>query len=221
MTKLKNWKENCKKGLTCAVTGMVGLTAGFMGANIMLEPATITETEYVTEYVNQTVTEYVNQTVEVEVEVEVPVEVLVDNENLGLVLDHIYNNDGQIEYLLDDLDDDEVDFIVDRIVFINDIKTLGVNFIENELANELDDYLFTNADNSTTEFDDDDIEDIDVDDDFNDIVVEDVDFDDDEADLIYEVKFEHNNVDYVASVRVEFRDGEADELDVLSVELDS
>jgi len=208
-------KENIKKGLAIAGIALVGGLAGAGIANSLIEPETIIET--ITETVEVPVDvevevpviEYVNQTIEVE----------VDNGNLDIVLEHIYNNDGQIEYLLDDLDDDEIDFIVDRVVFINEAKTMGANYIENELADELDNYLFVNG-NETIEFDDDDIDDIDVDDDFDDIVVDDVDFDDDEADLIYDVKFEHDDVDYVASIKVEIRDGEADDIDILSVELD-
>src|SRR6056297_2209314 len=51
----------------------------------------------------------------VEVPVEVPVEkivekeVKVDNGNLDKVLEHIYDNDGSIEYITDNLDDDELD----------------------------------------------------------------------------------------------------------------
>jgi len=54
----------------------------------------------------------------VEVPVEVIKEVQVDNGNMDLVLDHIYDNDGNIEYLLDDLDDDEIGLIVDRIILL-------------------------------------------------------------------------------------------------------
>lgn len=214
-----------KKILKTGAIALAGLVIGGMGG-AMAFPKVITETVEVEVPIEAPVP----QITEVEVLVEVPVieyvnqteivEVEVDNGNLDMVLDHIYNNDGQIEYLLDDLDDDEIDFIVDRIIFMNDAKTMGVDYIEAELADELDNYVFTNADNSTVEFDDDDITDIDVDDDFDDIVVEDVDFDDDETDLIYEVKFEHDDVDYIASVRVEIRDGEADDMDILSVELD-
>jgi len=203
-------KKKLIMGALCAGTLLLG---GVAGANLFPVENTVIETVDVE--VEKIVTVVQEVPVEVEVPVNVTVEVPVDNGNLDIVLEHIYDNEGQIEYLLDDLDDDELDLIVNRIAFINEVKQLGAEYIESELADELDDYDFNG-----TIFDDDDIEDIDVDDDADDIEVNDVDFDDDECNLIYSVKFEHDDVDYIAEVEVEIKDGEADELNVLSVELD-
>jgi hypothetical protein len=209
-----------KKVIAMVLGGLtIGAGAGLIGANMF--PKTITETEIVTEYVTQIEEVPVNVTEYVEVEVPVETIVEVDNENLGLVLEHIYDNDGEIEYLLEDLEDDELDLIIERIVFMNDVKSLGEEFIKSELADELDKIEFTMPDNSTITFDEDDIEKIKVKDDLSDIIVEDIDYEDSECDLIYsEVEFEHDDIDFKAVVRVEIRDGEADELEIISVELD-
>jgi len=155
--------------------------------------------------------------VQIETIVEVPVEVEVDSPNLGLVLEHIYDNDGDISYLTDDLDDDEIELIVDRISFINEIKDLAVKEVDKEIADLVDDEVYTFADNSTVTFDDDDIERIRVQDDADEIIVEDTDFEDSDAELTVTVKFEQDDIKFEADVSVEFRDGEIDDLDLIEI----
>ena len=157
-----------------------------------------------------------NVTVEVEVEVEKIVE--VDNGNLDLVLDHIYDNKGDVEYLLKDLDDDELNQIVDRVVFINDITSLAVEEVKNEFADLINKEVKTFG-NETVKFDDDDIERVRVQDDEGDVDYFDVDFEDGDADVKVEVKFEQDDVKYTAFVNVEFKDGKIEDLDLDSIEL--
>lgn len=152
----------------------------------------------------------------VEKEVDVIVEVEVDNGNLDLVLDHIYDNKGNIRYITNDLDDDEVKLIVDRIVFINEIKALAVAEVENEFKDLLDKEDFGGEDRF---FDEDDIERVRVQDDDDEVMVIDPDFEDKDADIEINVKFEQDGEKYIALVNVEFRDGEVDDIDLKSVEL--
>lgn len=158
----------------------------------------------------------VNNTIEVPVEkiVEVEKEVFVevDNGNLDLVLEHIYDNDGKVEYLLDDLDEDEIEQIVDRIVFVNDIKQMAVSHVQKELADELDRVLV-----GTVELDEDDIEKIRIDDDDDEIIVDDVDFEDLDAELTVTGKFRHDDVWYVFESTVEIEDGDIENFEINSV----
>ncbi len=144
---------------------------------------------------------------EVEVEVEKIVE--VDSENLKEVLQHIYDNNGKVNYLLDDLDDDEISQIADRVIFINEIKELAIKEVKDEFVDEIDDEEF-----GTVTFDDDDIERVRPQDDMDEIEVLDVDFEDKDADLMMTVRFEQDDVKYEADVMIEIKDGEVDELDI-------
>ena len=165
--------------------------------------------EPVIEYVDKEV--LVNNTVEVEVE--------VDNGNLDLVLDHIYDNKGDVSYLTEDLDDDEVNEIVDRLIFVNEIKVLAAEEAKSEIKDLLDKEEFT-FNNVTVKFDEDDIERVRVQDDDDEVIVgEDIDFEDGDAEVEVEVYFEQDDVKYKALVEVEIKDGEVEDLDLVSVEL--
>jgi len=162
--------------------------------------------EPVIEYVDKEV--LVNNTVEVE----------VDNGNLDVVLDHIYDNKGNIKYITNDLDDDEVNEIVDRLIFVNEIKVLAAEEAKSEIKDLLDKEEFT-FNNETVEFDEDDIERVRVQDDSDELIVgEDIDFEDGDAEVEVEVYFEQDDVKYKALVEVEFKDSEVDDIDLISVE---
>ncbi len=163
--------------------------------------------------------------ISVEVPVEVPVEkvvyqdklVYVDNENLDLVLDHLYDNDGQVEYLLEDLDDDELNLVVERIAFVNEIKSLAAAEVKAEAADELDKEIYTFADNSTIKFDEDDIERLRVQDDDDELIIDDVDFEDSDATVLVTAKFEQDDVKFEADFEVEFKDGSVDDVSLLEI----
>lgn len=147
------------------------------------------------------------------------VEVEVPSENMGLVLDHIYDNSGDVDYLLDDLDDDEVDKIVDRIVFINDVKKLAVDAVKAELFDEIDGDEITLADNTTYEFDEDDLERLKIDDEDDELIIADVDFEDSDAEVEVSFRFEDDDeVEFEGTCIAKFRDGEFDELTDIEIE---
>lgn len=160
----------------------------------------------------EVVTEYVNVTVPVEVEVvkEVTVEkiVEVDNGNLALVLDTIYDNDGDVEYLLDGLFDDELDQVVDRIALTNDMKAEAENVIKQTFARELDkQHGYDRRDVSKIKFDSEDT------------VISNIDFDDKESLVTVEVEFRYDGEEYTADVEVEFYDGNVQPIDISNVVL--
>jgi len=193
---------------------MLAVLAGGLGAvaGSSMFPKTLTKIQYETEYVNVPVevpvVEYVDKIVVEKSIVE------VDNGDMDLVLDHIYDNDGRVSYLTDDLDDDEVDMIVDRVVFINDIKALAVAEVEKEGIDELDKEVVNGE-----ELDEDDIERFKIYDDDEDIEIDDVDFEDGDADVFVKCRFEHDDIDYQAVYKVEFKDNEVDDIDLEVVEL--
>ena len=65
--------------------------------------------------------------------------------------------------------------------------------------------------------DEDDVERVRVDDDFDEILVDDIDFEDKDAELILTGTFEHDDVDYEFTAMVEFKDGEIDDVELISV----
>lgn len=132
-----------------------------------------------------------------------------DSNNLKLVLNHIFDNEGNVAYLTEDLDDEEIMQIADRVVFINDIKSLAVKAVKDDGIDELDDEMV-----GETELDDDDIRRFKVDSDFEDIIVRGVDFDYKDAEVEVEVSFKQDDVEYGARFIVYFEDGEVDEVEV-------
>jgi len=145
----------------------------------------------------------------------VTVEVPVDNGNLDLLLNHIYDNDGSIEYITEDLDDDEIDQIAERVIFVNEIKTLAVNAVDADGVDLLDDEMVNG-----TELDEDDVDRFKLDDDDDEIIVDDIDFEDKDATIIVTASFEQDEIDYVSSYEVTIRDGEVDDIDLISVDLE-
>ncbi len=189
-------------GLKLAGLGVAALLVGFAAGGF-----TFDDNKQVADLQAQ-VAELGNQTAEI-----VEKEVLVDNGNLDLVLEHVYDNEGDITYLTKDLDDDEVELIVDRIVFINDIKAKAVAEVKAEAVDELDNIVFSEGHHGVT-FDEDEIERVRVQDDADEVKVSNLDFEDKDADVKVTVKFEQDDVKYVADFNVEFRDGEIDDLEL-------
>jgi hypothetical protein len=198
-----------------------GLLAGAVGGAFLFSTHTTTEIPY--EVIKEIeVIKQINNTVEVPFEVEViknvTVEVPVDNENLQLVLDEIYDNDGSVEYITDDLDDDELDQMIDRIIFVNEIKDLAAVEVESEFEDLIDNEVFAFNGTDVT-FDEDDVERVRVQDDDDEITASDIDYEDGDADVEVFVNFEQDDVDYKARFIVEFKEGEVDDIDLESVVL--
>jgi len=204
--------EDKMKKILAGVSAVAIAVAGFGAGSFMVEPETIVTEKIVN------VPFIVNHTIEVPVEkiVNLTTEVLVDNGKLDLVLEHIYDNNGDVEYLIDDLDDDEISEIADRVVFINDIKFLAAQEVNNEIKDLLDKESFNGTDRF---FDEDDIERVRVQDDADELIIEDVDFEDKDADVRVEVRFEQDDIKYNAFVTVEFKDGSVDDINLESIEL--
>jgi len=210
-------KDMKKKVIAAGVAALlVGAGAGVAVGFALDNPSTIVQKQIVTKEVpvNVPVVEYVNVTHEVPVNV--TVEVPVDNGNLAMVLDHIYDNNGDIEYITDDLDDDEVNMIVDRVMFVDESKALSVDAVKNEFLNLIDKEDF----NGTNKFfDEDDVERVRVQGDADEVIVSDIDWDDSDAEVLVEARFEQDDVKYKAFVLVDIKDGEVDDLNVDSIEL--
>jgi hypothetical protein len=157
---------------------------------------------------------YENVTVEVEKEVyvEVEKEVYVDNENLNEVLEHVYDNHGNVRYIVADLDDNELDMIVDRVVLSNEFKKFAVDAVNAELISELHKEFFDGV-----QFDRDDIEYVRVDSDEDEVSFVNIDFEDEDARVKVTGRFDHDDVKYKFSAYVDFKYGEYDEIDYVSV----
>lgn len=210
--------ENKTKAILAVGSAAVIALSGLGGAIIADDSAQVQALQEQVAVLNArepvVVTETIEVPVEVPVEVEKVVEVAVDNDNLDLVLDHLYDNNGEVSYLTNDLKDDEVEQIVDRVVFINDVKALAADYVKDEGIDELDKEVVDGV-----ELDDRDVERFKVYDDAEDIVIDDVDFEDSDADVLVKARFEQDDVDYIAWFKVEFRDGEIDDFVIDSVEV--
>lgn len=146
------------------------------------------------------------------------VTVEIDNGNLDLVLDEIYDRDGDVEFLLDDLDDDEVSQVVDRIIFKNEAKALAEELVKSEVVEYIDDEedIFGRAD--LREYRDNDVYSVSVDSD--DSVFEVSDFDDKEATVYVEAKLKLDNDDDKTTVYVIAEvEVEGDNVEIVNVEL--
>ena len=212
-------------GVIGASVALVG--AGLVGGFVLDDPAVVIQKEI--EY--QTQIEYQDVLVEVEkiVEIESPelvaeleaakeladarLEALDDSMyEKSLILDSLNDHDGEMEWVLDDLDDDELDKVVDRIIFVKEVKELAAEEVKAELADELDHLIVDGV-----ELDESDITRVRVNDDLDEMSLEDVDFEDGDATVRVSGTFEQDHVKYDFEVDVEFRDGDVDEFDVVSV----
>lgn len=145
-------KENKKSMLVKAgAIGVAGLLIGGLGGAFLF-PNTVVDVKYevnpvdaelVAENGNLQLTLEELQLYVAELEAKEPevvteteeVIVEVDNENLAVVLEYLHDNDGDISQLkVDGLEDDELDLIVDRIVFMNDAEELAKTFLNKEFA---------------------------------------------------------------------------------------
>lgn len=181
-----------KKVLGCAIAGLVGISAG-IGGSIMLMPSPEPIVEYETVIVNNTV----EVPFEIIKEVEVDKVIEVDNENLGLVLDTIFDKDGNVAYLTEGLLEDEVDQIVDRIVLVNEFELTAENLVKRSFARELA-YQFPLYDAR-------DVQRLVIDSD--ETVASNIDFMQKDADVSLEVEFRYDGKLYSADVAVEFVGG--------------
>lgn len=138
----------------------------------------------------------------------------VQSEDLPTVLEYIYNENGNIEYLLSDLDDNEIGLIVDRIVMVNDFKSLAIQGVQKDLFKELDDEIVGDI-----TLDKKDMEKLRLNDNADEITVDDIDFNDQDATLVITGVFKQDDSKFDFEAEVSIRDGEYDDLSVTSVTL--
>jgi len=222
-----NKKENSKKvaalGLAAVVlAGGIGAVAGAIVADDSKQVNELTElveakradllaqATLIEELQNQEPVVINNTVVET---VEVEKEVLVDNENLSLVYKYVVDQEGDLTELdISEIDDNGVNELVNQIVFVNDIKSIAAQEVRAEIADLVDKEVV-----DSVSLDEDDVERVRVDDDFDEILVDDIDFEDKDASLLVSGSFEHDDIDYVFEVEVEFKDGALDDLSLVSL----
>ena len=211
-------KTNTKKlvAITLGVVAAAGLGFGLAALTMQPQTEVVTVTKEVPYVVEKEVPKIVNVTKEVPVEVikYVNKTVYVDNGNLNKVLQFMYDEEGNVEYVVDGLDDNQLNEIVDRIVFINDIKSMAVEKVKSKLFEKLD-----GMEVSGITLYEDDMERLKVNDDYNDIEIENIDFDDEDAKLLLSGTFEQHDTKYDFEAEVRFKDGDFYKLKVLNVEL--
>ena len=153
------------------------------------------------------------------------VEVEVDNGNLDLVLEHIYDNDGSVEYLTEDLDDDQVAEIVDKIVFVNEIRDAAVKAVRAELYDEVDKFGKSDILGDTSSLDtgfelyEDELTRLRINDDADELGVTITDWEDREATVTVTGTFRQGTDNFAFSTNVVFEDGEFDDLEKVNVRL--
>jgi len=151
------------------------------------------------------------------------IEVEVDNGNLDLVLNNLYDNAEDNEYLellTDDLDDDEVSKITDRIVFINEIKSLAVKAVKAELYDEVD--MMDVVENSSgtitpIQLDEDELSRLRINDDDDELSVTVDDWSDKEATVEVTGTFRQKDDNFDFTANAVFENGEFDELNIVSI----
>jgi hypothetical protein len=155
----------------------------------------------------------------------------VDNGNLALVEQFIYDSEGNLNVLdVTDLNDDEVSLIADRIVFVNELKTLAEQSVKSDLADALEDVTTIGGYNSShvwittgvdVNFDEKEISRVRIGTDVEDMQITGVDFDDKDALATVKGTFYDSDTSdkYNYEAEVTFKDGEADDFEVTSVTL--
>jgi len=200
----------------------IGKVAGAVGAGLLLVGAGIGGTLILNQSEPVEVVKEVIKEVPIEVEkiVEVPVEVekevLVDNGNLNLVLEYLQENFDKQDVF--DVDDDEVELIVDNIVFENDAILLAEQLVKEEGLEFLDDEEDMFGEDNLEEYRDNDVYKFDVDKD--DSEIEDIDFEDKEAEVSVVVRMKLDNDDDKISQYVRFFvEVEGDKAEIIDAEL--
>lgn len=180
-----------------AITGAVAIVAGtILGAVAFPIQNEIIVTEYKTITKEVPVIQTVVQEKEVIVEVEKEVIVKVDNENLDFVLEQLYDNNGNLELVTEDLFEDELDQIVERLFMLEEVKTLAIADVKANLAKELDYQLG---------YDKRDVSRIDID--SSDVEVLNIDFSREDATILVPVEFRYDGVIETVTVEVAIRNG--------------
>jgi len=229
MSKNLSTETGVSKKVVAALTAAGLVAGGLVGAavNASMDSSDFTQAQIDSLVANasaQAKSEYAKGFLEGQASVDIPVVepvvitnnvtefVEVDNENLQLVLEHIYDNDGDVEYLTEDLKESEVAQIVDRVIFINEVKALALAETKKEILDLVDKEIVNG-----NEIDEDDVERVRYNDDADEITVDDIDFDDKDAEAYVSGTFEHDDIKYEFVVKVIFKDGEVDDIELDSL----
>lgn len=128
-----------------AVSAGAGIVVGtFLGATFLPQEKIVFETEVLNatqEQMEKSFQEGVDSVVIPEPEVIFINQtqlVEVDNGNLDFVLKQLYDNQGSLELVTEDLFEDELDLIVDRLFLFEEHKALAIQDVKDNLAKELD-----------------------------------------------------------------------------------
>lgn len=147
------------------------------------------------------------------VEKNVTVEVPVDNGNLDSVEQFIWDNSGNIEFITHDLKEKEIAQITDRIVFVNDIKSMAVSDVKDKAFDKLDDKTVGGVTFNMKK-----MSELRVYDDASDITLQSVDFKYKDADAIVKAKFTYDDEDrYDVTFIVSYDKNEFDTISIDSI----
>lgn len=136
---------------------------------------------------------------------------LVDNEHLDLVVREVLERSGNVTFFTDGLSDDELDALVDRIVWADELRVLAEQTVRDEAVTLLDRERVSGVNLDAREF---------TRLRYLDLSLEEstVDWELREAELTQTVEFRQDERDYRAVVRVVFYEGEVDVVELDSVE---
>ncbi len=140
--------------------------------------------------------------------------IFVGSEELAEIQEAIMDNNGNVSFCTQDLEDNEAHLIGDCLVLTNDFKAIALAEAKKEIADLVDREVVANV-----TIDEDDVERIRLNNDLDEVTVSDLDFEDKDADVFVTGTFEHDDVKYEFEVKVEFKDGEVEEVSLEDVSL--
>jgi hypothetical protein len=195
-----------KKQIAIALGSIVVLGAAF-GAGAVLSPKEVIVTKEVAKYVEVPgEIQYVDKVVEKTI----VKEVAVDNGNLELVLAELQAKDGDVEYLTEGIDKDEIELIVDRLIMTQEWEALAFNKTKSRLYDELHKEVI----NGTTLYSD-DMRSLYIE--VDDIEFENIDFTDKDADVLVPFRFRQDEDKFEGVARILIRENEVDDIVVDSI----
>lgn len=207
----KNKKSLWKKIGACILGGLVVAGAGF-ASGMWYDTPDVIEKEVIKEI---EVPVEVEKEVIKEVEVEKIVE--VDNDKLPTVLEYVQENFDDFDVF--DVDDDELNLIVDYIVFENDARALAEALVKEEGIEYMDDEEDIFGEGDLEEFRDNDVYKFTIEED--DTFVDDIDYEDKEAYINVRARMKLDNDDDKISRYVNFLvEVENDKAEIIDAEVE-
>jgi len=196
-------KNNKMKIVLPAILGSLVVGTGF---GSLLFP----QTSVVEKIVDHNVS--VDKIVEVPVNVTVEKIVEVDNGNLDLVLQDVFDNKGNVSYATAGLKDSEISQIADRIIFSNEIKTMSISDVDSHIKSFLNGVVVGNTTLSVY-----DINNIRVNAKTENVTLKNIDFTYNDATAVVSGKFEQNHVKFSFVAEASYVDNKFDRITSVSV----